>query len=159
MTDRPSTGTSGVRLFPPGVYLGGLVLGYLIQWLFPVAILPGMTLLARLIGLVALIAGGWLMFSAVSMFGRLGTPPNPTQPTTALATDGPYRFTRNPMYLGMALVLAGFAFVGNALWPLIALVPVIYIMRTQVIDREEPYLEAKFGGAYRDFKGRVRRWI
>jgi protein-S-isoprenylcysteine O-methyltransferase Ste14 len=99
------------------------------------------------------------MFSAVAMFRRAGTSPDPREPTTALAFDGPYRFTRNPMYLGMALILGGLALVGNALWPLIAVVLAVWIIRTQVIDREERYLEAKFGGAYRDFKSRVRRWI
>jgi protein-S-isoprenylcysteine O-methyltransferase Ste14 len=63
------------------------------------------------------------------------------------------------MYLGMGLILAGFAFLGNALWPLIALVPVVGIIRTQVIAREEAYLEAKFAGQYRDYKARVRRWV
>jgi protein-S-isoprenylcysteine O-methyltransferase Ste14 len=63
------------------------------------------------------------------------------------------------MYLGMALLLAGFALIGNALWPLIAVIPVVFVIRTQVIDREERYLEAKFGAQYTDFKARVRRWL
>lgn len=161
MTQQPPAGdNSGVRIFPPGVYLGGLIVGYLVQWLWPIAIAPeGWSFSVRVLGLVALALGVWLVLSAASLFGRLGTPPNPTQPTTALATDGPYRFTRNPMYLGMGLMLAGFALVGNALWPLIALVPAVGIIRLQVIDREERYLEAKFGNEYRDFKTRVRRWI
>jgi protein-S-isoprenylcysteine O-methyltransferase Ste14 len=92
-------------------------------------------------------------------FRRAGTSPDPHEPTTALALDGPYRLTRNPMYLGMALVQGGLALAGNALWPLLALVPVIWVIRTQVIDKEERYLEAKFGGEYRAFKERVRRWI
>ena len=58
----------------------------------------------------------------------------------------------------MALLLAGFAFLGNAFWPLIAVVPAIGIIQTQVIAREETYLEAKFGDDYRDYKRRVRRW-
>ena len=99
------------------------------------------------------------MVSAVVLFRRIGTPPDPHEPSTRLALDGPYRFTRNPMYLGMAAVLAGLALIGNALWPLLALIPVIWWIRTQVIAREERYLEAKFGGEYRDFKARVRRWL
>jgi protein-S-isoprenylcysteine O-methyltransferase Ste14 len=151
---------SGVRIFPPAVYVGGLIIGYAIQWLWPFPIAPdAWSLLIRIVGVVVLASGVWLVLSAASLFGRLGTPPNPTQPTTALATDGPYRFTRNPMYFGMGLMLAGFALVGNALWPLIALVPAVGIIRMQVIDREERYLEAKFGNEYRQFKARVRRWI
>jgi protein-S-isoprenylcysteine O-methyltransferase Ste14 len=63
------------------------------------------------------------------------------------------------MYLGMALILGGLAFIGNALFPLLALIPVIWWIRTQVIDKEERYLEAKFGAPYLDFKRRVRRWL
>jgi protein-S-isoprenylcysteine O-methyltransferase Ste14 len=63
------------------------------------------------------------------------------------------------MYLGMALVLAGLAMIGNALWPLLAVIPAVWWIRTQVIAKEERYLEAKFGAPYLDFKKRVRRWI
>jgi protein-S-isoprenylcysteine O-methyltransferase Ste14 len=156
----PEADNSGVRIFPPAVYLGGLIVGYAIQWLWPFPIAPeAWSLSIRVAGIVVLALGIWLVLAAASLFGRLGTPPNPTQPTTALATDGPYRFTRNPMYLGMGLMLGGFALTGNALWPLIALVPVVGIIRLQVVDREERYLEAKFGNEYREFKTRVRRWI
>ena len=63
------------------------------------------------------------------------------------------------MYLGMALVFAGFALLGNALWPLLALIPVIWAIQKQVIAREEIYLEAKFGADYLALKSRVRRWL
>jgi protein-S-isoprenylcysteine O-methyltransferase Ste14 len=79
--------------------------------------------------------------------------------TRALTFEGPYRFTRNPMYLGLALLLAGLAGIGNALWPLLAVIPVVAIIRTQVIAREETYLENRFGEEYRAYRGRVRRWL
>ena len=63
------------------------------------------------------------------------------------------------MYLGMALVFAGFALLGNALWPLLTLIPVIWAIQTQVIAKEEAYLEAKFGADYLALKSRVRRWL
>lgn len=158
MTDQSDT--PGVTFLPPLVYLGGLVIGYVIWWFWPVPIVPGdWSFAIRVIGGVAVVLGFWVMLSAVAVFSRIGEDPNPTVPTNALTFDGPYRFTRNPMYLGMGLILGGLALLGNALWPLLALVPVIWIIRTQVIDKEERYLEAKFGGAYRDFKARVRRWI
>lgn len=160
MTHDETPDTSGVRTFPPGVYLAGLIVGYLIWWFWPVPIAPSsMSLLVRVLGVVALALGGWFMFSATGLFARLGTSVSPFEPTTRLATDGPYRYSRNPIYLGMALILGGFALVGNALWPLAALVPVILFIRTQVIDKEERYLEGKFGGEYRDYKARVRRWL
>ena len=151
---------SGVVIFPPAIYLGGLVVGYLIQWLLPVWIVPAAWSVAiRIIGVVVLAIGAWLMVSALGVFHRVGTAVSPFEPTTNLASDGPYRFSRNPIYLGMTLLLAGFAFLGNALWPLIAVVPAVGIIQTQVIAREETYLEAKFGNDYRDFKRRVRRWF
>jgi protein-S-isoprenylcysteine O-methyltransferase Ste14 len=155
-----SSRASGVRIFPPAVYIAGLVIGYLIEWLWPVPILPGpFGFVLRILGIAVILAGAGLIVSAIIRFRSIGTPVNPTEPTTTLTFDGPYRFTRNPMYLGLALLLAGFALVGDALWPLLAVIPAGWIIQTQVIAREEPYLEAKFGLPYRDFKARVRRWL
>ena len=153
-------GTAGIRILPPFVYLGGLLAGYAIWWFWPIPVAPGEWSFAiRVAGGVAVVLGVWLATAAVIAFRRVGTSPDPHEPTTALTFDGPYRLTRNPMYLGMALVQGGLALAGNALWPLLALVPVIWVIRTQVIAKEEAYLEAKFGGEYRAFKERVRRWL
>lgn len=156
----PQTDNSGVRIFPPGLYLAGLVIGYLLQWLWPVPILPGgADPVVRIIGAALALGGLAVMLLAVAGFRRAGTSPNPTVATSALTFDGPYRFTRNPMYLGMALLLAGLAGIGNALWPLLAVIPVVAIVQTQVIAREERYLEGKFGDEYRAYRSRVRRWL
>jgi protein-S-isoprenylcysteine O-methyltransferase Ste14 len=153
-------GTSGVRIFPPAIYLGGLVIGYLVQWLIPIPIGPASwNVWIRIIGAVVFVLGLWSILSAGRIFQRIGTPPNPREATTALAVEGPYRYSRNPMYLGMAMVLAGLALLGNALWPLLAVIPSVWFIQTRVIAREEPYLETKFGDDYRAFKGRVRRWL
>jgi protein-S-isoprenylcysteine O-methyltransferase Ste14 len=153
-------GTAGIRILPPFVYLGGLIVGYLIWWFWPVPLVPdAWSFSIRVAGGVAVVLGVWLAIAAVMAFRRVGTSPDPHEPSTALAFGGPYRFTRNPMYVGMALFQGGLALAGNALWPLLALVPVIWVIRTQVIAREERYLEAKFGGEYRAFKERVRRWL
>ena len=103
--------------------------------------------------------GLWIMLYAVWRFQRAGTTPTHWEPTTTVVASGPYRFTRNPMYVGMASVHGGLALLGNALWPLLLLVPAIWIIRTQVIAREERYLEAKFGAQYRAYKAGVRRWL
>jgi len=160
MTNSESSDTPGVKVLPPFIYLAGLIVGYVVWWFWPLPVVPAeWSVAVRVVGGVAFAAGAWVMLSAVAMFHRVGEDPNPMAPTKVLAIDGPYRFTRNPMYLGMALIVGGLALLGNALWPLLALVPGIFIIRTQVIDKEEHYLEAKFGGQYRDFKGRVRRWL
>jgi protein-S-isoprenylcysteine O-methyltransferase Ste14 len=103
----------------------------------------------------------WLFLSvwAIVTFRRAGTTPDPTRPTTALALGGPYRWTRNPMYLGFALMQAGAALIANALWPLVWLLPVLLVIRLHVIGREEQYLERKFGEDYLAYKRRVRRWF
>jgi protein-S-isoprenylcysteine O-methyltransferase Ste14 len=156
----PDTDNAGIRIFPPAVYLGGLVIGYILQWLWPVPILPGGGgLVARILGVALVLAGLAIVALALAAFRRADTSPNPTVATNALTFDGPYRFTRNPMYLGLALLTAGIAGIGNALWPLLAVIPVVAIIQTQVIAREERYLETKFGETYRSYRTRVRRWL
>ena len=160
MSHEANDDTPGIRILPPFVYLGGLIIGYAIWWFWPVPIAPAEWSFAiRVAGGVAIVLGFWVMLSAVAAFRRIDEDPNPMEPTGTLTFDGPYTLTRNPMYLGMALILGGLALAGNALWPLLALVPVIWVIRTQVIAKEEAYLEAKFGNEYREFKARVRRWI
>jgi protein-S-isoprenylcysteine O-methyltransferase Ste14 len=83
----------------------------------------------------------------------------PWKPTTAIVTTGPYRFTRNPAYLGMALVYVGIALLAEALWVLVPLPFVLAIIDRAVIAREERYLQRKFGHEYLDYKATVRRWI
>ena len=163
MTHEPSTldtATSGVRIFPPAIFLAGLVIGYLLHWLWPLNVVPAdATVAIRILGAVVFLLGVALMAAAVGRFRHFGTSPNPTVPTTAFVRNGPYRFTRNPMYLGMTLMLAGLAFLGNALWPLIAVIPAVIITDRLVIQREENYLAARYGADYRAFKDAVRRWI
>ena len=80
-------------------------------------------------------------------------------PTTAIVEAGPYRFTRNPIYLGMFLGLVGLAIGFDSLWLLATLVPFALVIRYGVVAREEAYLERKFGDAYRHYRTRVRRWL
>ena len=80
-------------------------------------------------------------------------------PTTAIVTDGPYRFTRNPIYLGMFLGLVGLAIAFDNLWLLAMLVPFALAIRYGVVAREETYLEGKFGEVYTAYRSRVRRWL
>ncbi len=89
----------------------------------------------------------------------VGTSPNPARPTTALTIAGPYRFTRNPMYLAFALMSAGVAAVANALWPLLLVPVIVLVIQRVAILPEERYLAAKFGAEYLAFKARVPRWL
>ncbi len=83
----------------------------------------------------------------------------PSQPTTTIVDSGPYRLTRNPIYLGMMLGLIGVAIALNSLWLLLTLVPFALVIRYGVVAREEAYLERKFGDVYRRYRARIRRWL
>ena len=90
---------------------------------------------------------------------RAGTNVNPRDPTTAIVVEGPFRFSRNPLYLSLILAYLGITLLVNALWPLLLLPPLLVVLHWGVIAREERYLEAKFGESYRVYKARVRRWL
>ena len=108
---------------------------------------------------VVLAAGLIIGLLAAGLFRRAGTDVKPWRSSTALVTDGPYRWTRNPMYLGMCLVYVGLAIAADSLAALLLLIPVLIIIQTQVIAREERYLEGKFGDEFRAYTARVRRWL
>jgi protein-S-isoprenylcysteine O-methyltransferase Ste14 len=147
----------GVIAPPPLIYLGGLAIGFALEIALPDASLPGIVqsglgglLLATGLGLL-----GWW----VSSFRRAGTPMPPYEPTTALVTDGPYRLSRNPAYLAFALIYAAIALLSDAPWVLLPLPFVLAVMQRGVIEREERYLERRFGQEYRSLRARTRRWI
>jgi protein-S-isoprenylcysteine O-methyltransferase Ste14 len=156
MTD-DSADSAGVAVPPPLVYALGFGIGYALDRLKPAPV--GMGGPRMLIGWVLAGAGVALAANAIVLFRRAGTSPVPIQPTTALVVRGPYRFTRNPMYVGLAALYAGIALLVNSLWPLLVLPVVLVVIRWQVIAREEAYLERKFGDAYRAYTARVRRWL
>ena len=90
---------------------------------------------------------------------RAGESPNVYKPTGAIVPTGPYAFTRNPMYLSMTVLYSGIAFIFNATWPIIFLPAVLFVIHYGVINREERYLERKFGEEYISYRAKVRRWI
>jgi protein-S-isoprenylcysteine O-methyltransferase Ste14 len=100
-----------------------------------------------------------LGLAAVRQFRRHETPFNPHQPSTALITAGPYRYSRNPIYLALNLVYAGIGIAADNPWTLALLVPVLIVMHHGVITREERYLERKFPDTYRRYKSTTRRWL
>jgi protein-S-isoprenylcysteine O-methyltransferase Ste14 len=149
--------SAGVRFPPPFIYLIALVLGIFGGRLLPGALPRGPWLVV--IGSVFFLAGLALAGSAIGLFRANRTNVNPNAPVTALVTSGPYRFTRNPMYVGLALVYLAVAIWTASLWACVLLVAVLIIIRYAVIAREERYMTAKFGDAYISFTSRVRRWF
>ena len=100
-----------------------------------------------------------ICFWAAIIMWRAGTPLRPSLPVSKLVTNGPFRFTRNPLYLSMTVLYTGITLQVDDLWPLLTLLPALAIVHWKIILREEKYLEAKFGDEYRAYKARVRRWI
>jgi protein-S-isoprenylcysteine O-methyltransferase Ste14 len=149
--------TPGVIAPPPLIYLAGLAIGFLLEALLPSADLPDW--LALPVGSALVIAGVALAVSFVRAFRRAHTPVNPGEETRAIVSSGPYRLSRNPAYLGMALAYAGTAVLTGALWAFASLVPTLLLINRAVIAREERYLERRFGEEYVRYKRRVRRWL
>lgn len=151
--------TAGVVAPPPliflGCFLGGLALDGLTDF-------PGLRLAWPLRDALALLligGGAWTLAAARRAFGAAGTPIAPWDPTTALVATGPYRRSRNPIYLAMSAVAAGLALALDAIFGLFATAGALAIVRYGVVAREEAYLGARFGEPYRRYRATVRRWL
>jgi len=154
------TATAGVVARPPLLFLGALALGFAADWLLrlPFA-LAQFSPFHWIVGGLLIAAGLALFAAGIGNFSRVGTPVPTNEPTIALATNGIHGRTRNPIYLGMFLIYAGIGVAAASAWILILTVPLAFIIRYGVVAREEAYLERRFGDAYRNYKGRVRRWL
>ena len=154
---RETPDNPGVIAPPPLIYAGALAIGLLANRLYPIAFLPRG--LSRVLGWPLIVGGPVVGSLGLREMKRADTNVDPREPTTAIVTGGPYRYTRNPLYLSMTLIYAGITALANALPAALLLPVVLHIMRRGVIEREERYLERKFGDEYLDYKARVRRWI
>jgi protein-S-isoprenylcysteine O-methyltransferase Ste14 len=148
---------AGVVAPPPLIYLGPLLLGLLLNRKLRVPFLPRRV--ARALGWPLLVGGvsliGWFEWA----MRYADTPTNPYKPVSNLATDGPFRYTRNPAYLSMAMIYAGISTLANALSAILLLPAALLVIQRGVIEREERYLESKFGEEYLRYKEQVRRWV
>ena len=148
---------AGVVAPPPLIYALPLVVGLALNRRFPARPLPqGAT---RVLGWPLVAAGVALLAWFVVTLRRAKTAIDPREPVTTLVTSGPFRLTRNPAYLAMATIYTGVTCLANALWALILLPGALLVIRRGVIDREERYLERRFGEEYRGYRARVRRWL
>ena len=147
-----------IMILPPILVGGALIVGLLIHYvLWTVALLP--TVLGRVLGVVVFISAGVLAHFAHLAMKRAGTNILPTQPTLALATDGPYRFSRNPLYIAAIGVYLGITLWVNSLAMLLLILPMSWLLHWGIVLREERYLKAKFGDAYQFYQANVRRWL
>jgi protein-S-isoprenylcysteine O-methyltransferase Ste14 len=148
---------AGVRVPPPLIYLVLFGLGAAMHQIVPLTIPP---LIPRYVAALIFLSGGVLLagWSNV-LFRRAHTSLVPIRPTTALVVCGPYRLTRNPMYLGLLCVYIGVALWFGVVWALIFVPLVVLAVQHLAIAKEEHYLEQKFGDAYRQYRAHVRRWL
>jgi protein-S-isoprenylcysteine O-methyltransferase Ste14 len=137
-----------------------LLLGCLLTWLIPIG--PGLghaNGLALAVGAIFAVLGLALGARGVWEFKRLGVSVVPGDPAAAMVESGPYRFTRNPIYIGFVLLYFGLAVMLTSAWMLLLLIPVLMVLQRGVVEREEAYLQEKFGEAYRKYQARVPRWL
>jgi protein-S-isoprenylcysteine O-methyltransferase Ste14 len=150
--------TAQVIIRPPLAWGLAVIAGLALNWLVPLPFLPA-DLPAGWLGAIVFVLALALFAWAVVTITRAGSNVPTNRPTTTIVESGPYRFTRNPIYLGMFLGLIGLAIAFDNLWLLMMLVPFALVIRYGVVAREEAYLERKFGDVYRGYRSRVWRWL
>jgi len=148
-----------VRFPPPLVWLGGLILGIFIDRFVLAAPFQIARAASLTIGAILMAIGAALPVSARLQFKRSGQSVRPWDPTPSLIFDGPYRFTRNPMYVGLTLFEIGLGLVLNNAWISALALPALATVHFMAVLPEERYLSGKFGDSYRDYLGRVRRYF
>lgn len=142
---------------PPLILAGFFALGGLLERWFPATPIPAPW--RRLSAGLCLAASGGIFAWGLACFTRARTSPVPFQHSAVLLTSGPYRFSRNPLYVSAALLYAGLALWWKVLWALPLLPLALAALRRLVINKEEGFLERRFGMEYLDYKKRVRRWL
>ena len=150
----------GVIAPPPLIYAIPLLFGLILHALYPIPLIRDLPRIVR-----GFLGGSLVGFALTFMIlayrtmRRANTSVNPTQPTTSLVVEGPFQVTRNPLYLSLTLLYTGITILVNTLWTALLLPVILIVMRKGVINREESYLERKFGEQYSRYKASVRRWF
>ena len=142
---------------PPLVYLGAIALGLVLHCAWPVRLVS--RAVSRPLGGTAVLVAVALFLWAVRTLRTAGTPVPGNRPTTTIVRTGPYRYSRNPIYLSFSLLQLGVACWVNSLWLLVTLLPAVALMSLVVIPREEHYLETRFRADYLPYTASVRRWL
>ena len=152
--------SAGVIAPPPLIALAAVVLGLALDWLLPAYLLTVLLSWPERIAIavVLIAAGAALAIPAMRGFRSAGTHVEPWKPSLALVTDGIFGWLRNPMYVGVTLLLTGLSILLASDWMLVMTIIFVPVIHFGVVKREERYLEAKFGDAYRQYKARVPRY-
>ena len=146
-----------VMVPPPLVFLGYLAGALILNWIVPVP--TPWTFIMRVLGGLEILTGILLVGSAFSQMTTAHTTSDVSQPTTTLVTTGPYRYTRNPIYLGFFLIYLGFTLLEGTLWGILLCPFLFWTVTHAIIHLDEEYLKKKFKDEYTGYISRVRRWI
>jgi len=149
---------ANVNIPPPLVFIACIVLGALLQYGVAPIPFPDDAWI-RIAGAIILVAALALIFSALATFKKTGQDPKPWKPTPELIIEGPYRWTRNPMYVGLSSILVGLGLALNNLWFSLLAAAALVAVHFMAVLPEEKYLNEKFGRDYEDYRKKVRRYL
>jgi protein-S-isoprenylcysteine O-methyltransferase Ste14 len=162
----PDQQKNGARINPvmripvPWVFILAYLVGFVVQLYLPIPVQAAKVVrISLIIGLVLVAIGVAFAFSALGIFKKRSTTTIPFERPTSLVMSGPYRFSRNPMYVGLTLIYLGVAGTRAELWPVIVLPVLLAYVNFIVIPVEEQYLREAFGDSYAQYSARVRRWL
>jgi len=155
--EQRNTDSPRVIALPPLIFTAGFAAGLILEWIMPVHLFSAP--MCKITGGSVAAAAGLLTLWGSFTMRSAGTNINPHRPTTVIVRNGPFRFSRNPLYISLIVLTLGGAIFYDVAWALVTLIPVFLIVRNYVVRREESYLEAKFGAPYLEYKAKVRRWI
>ncbi len=148
-----------ILVFPPALAIATPVLAGLSEWLAPLNLLPKFGGVMLVVGVILMMIAGALAVAGARAFKQAKTNIDPRQPALTLVFDGPYRFTRNPMYLGMIVLNLGLTLAGSLDWGLLLTPLLALTLHFGVVLREEAYLLQRFGSPYADYLKQTRRWL
>ena len=146
-----------VKIHPPVLTVIFIAIAYILKWTIPIPFVVSSIL--ENIGFVLVVIGFFLGVAAFLAFRKARTTLDPHGKVSAIVSDGIYRFTRNPIYLAFLLMLIGFPLNSGNYWGILLSPVFVIFMNSLVIEKEEAYLEKKFGDVYTSYKSRVRRWL
>ena len=151
---------AGVVFPPPLLFVLGFAVSLLVHKFRPLYLIPdSLTGVFSIIGRLCTLIGLAFMIWGLLTFLRFRTAVSPYRPASQVVTTGPYRFSRNPMYVGFTIAYIGGILTKNTLWALLLLPVLLWLLVVLVIRPEERYLTKAFGSAYTDYANRVRRWL
>ncbi len=154
-----SNDTAAIRVPPPLFFFLCLGFGLLLEYLFPIRLISLPLILRVIVGGIFILISGYFALSAFVALSKNKTPFDTGKPTVKIAIECPFRFSRNPLYLSLLLLLFGIAALASSLWLFIT-IPILFVLFLfNAVKPEERYLSQKFGAEYLDYKTKVRRWI